>query len=255
MKFYAQGRKDGDFEAGIRMALQAILASPHFLFRLEEAPATARAGQNYRITDLDLASRLSFFLWGAGPDDELLKVAQRGTLRGPGVLAAQVKRMLADPQVRRARRRGSRRSGCACRTSRRSIPTRCCFRTTTTSSAKRCKQRNRALLRQHRPRGSQRPRSAHRRLHVRERAHRAALRHPERQRRRLPARHAGRREPPRPARPGQHPDADVGRRSHVAGAARQVGHGSAARRRRRRRRRRTCRCSTKPRPSPRTAAC
>ncbi len=87
-----------DFESGIRMALQAILASPRFLFRLEEAPATLRAGQNYRITDLDLASRLSFFLWGAGPDEELLKVAQRGTLRGPGVLAAQVKRMLADPR-------------------------------------------------------------------------------------------------------------------------------------------------------------
>ncbi len=98
-KFYAQGRKDGgDFESGIRMALQAILASPRFLFRLEEAPATVRAGQNYRITDLDLATRLSFFLWGSGPDDELLKIAQRGTLRGPGVLAAQVKRMLADPK-------------------------------------------------------------------------------------------------------------------------------------------------------------
>ena len=99
-KFYQQGRKDGgDFESGIRMALQAILASPRFLFRLEEAPATARPGQNYRITDLDLATRLSFFLWGAGPDDELLKIAQRGTLRGPGVLAAQVKRMLQDPQA------------------------------------------------------------------------------------------------------------------------------------------------------------
>ncbi|MBY0494961.1 MAG: DUF1592 domain-containing protein [Cyanobacteria bacterium] len=98
-KFYAQGRKDGgDFESGIRMALQAILASPRFLFRLEEAPATVRAGQNYRISDLDLATRLSFFIWGAGPDDELLKLAQRGTLRGPGVLPAQVKRMLADPK-------------------------------------------------------------------------------------------------------------------------------------------------------------
>jgi hypothetical protein len=97
-RFYAQGRKDGDFESGIRMALQAILASPRFLFRLEEAPAAVRAGQNYRLTDLDLATRLSFFLWGAGPDDELMKVAQRGTLRGPGVLAAQVKRMLADPR-------------------------------------------------------------------------------------------------------------------------------------------------------------
>ena len=113
MKFYQQGRlggsprrgsqdneraEAGDFESGIRMALQAILASPRFLFRLEEAPATVRPGQNYRITDLDLATRLSFFLWGAGPDDELLKIAQRGTLRAPGVLTAQVKRMLADPK-------------------------------------------------------------------------------------------------------------------------------------------------------------
>jgi mono/diheme cytochrome c family protein len=113
MKFYEQGRfggsprrsspdseraEAGDFESGIRMALQAMLASPRFLFRLEEAPATIRAGQSYRISDLDLATRLSFFLWGAGPDAELLKIAQRGTLRGPGVLAAQVKRMLADPK-------------------------------------------------------------------------------------------------------------------------------------------------------------
>ena len=97
-KFYAMGRRDGDFESGIRMALQAMLASPRFLFRLEEAPSTLRAGQSYRITDLDLATRLSFFLWGSGPDDQLLKIAQRGTLRGPGVLTAQVKRMLADPR-------------------------------------------------------------------------------------------------------------------------------------------------------------
>jgi hypothetical protein len=99
-KFYQQGRKEGgDFESGVRMALQAILASPRFLFRLEQAPATLRAGQNYRISDIDLAERLSFFLWGLGPDDELLKAAQRGTLRTPGVLAAQVKRMLQDPKA------------------------------------------------------------------------------------------------------------------------------------------------------------
>jgi hypothetical protein len=88
----------GDFESGIRMALQAILASPRFLFRLEEAPAAIRAGQNYRISDHDLATRLSFFIWGAGPDEELLKIATRGTLRAPGVMTAQVKRMLADPK-------------------------------------------------------------------------------------------------------------------------------------------------------------
>jgi cytochrome c553 len=98
MKFYNQGRKDGDFESGIRLGLQAILASPRFLLRLEEAPATLRAGQNYRITDLDLASRLSFFIWDAGPDAELLKAAGNGTLHTPAVLDKQVRRMLADPK-------------------------------------------------------------------------------------------------------------------------------------------------------------
>src|SRR5688572_6189616 len=98
-KFFQQGRKEGDFESGIRMAVQAMLASPKFLFRLEQAPATVRAAQNDRLNELDLAERLSFFLWAAGPDDALLKIAQRGTLRAPGVLAAQVKRMLKDPQA------------------------------------------------------------------------------------------------------------------------------------------------------------
>jgi cytochrome c553 len=98
MKFYNQGRKDGDFESGIRLALQAVLASPRFLFRLEEAPATLRAGQTYRISDLDLASRLSFFIWDSGPDADLLKAAGTGTLHLPAVLDKQVRRMIADPK-------------------------------------------------------------------------------------------------------------------------------------------------------------
>ncbi len=98
MMFYNQGRKDGGFEAGIRRGVQAILVSPHFLFRLEEAPATSHAGGNYPVRDLDLASRLSFFLWDAGPDDELLKAAATGALRTRAVLDAQVRRMLADPR-------------------------------------------------------------------------------------------------------------------------------------------------------------
>lgn len=98
-RFYQQGRSEGgDFESGIRMAVQALLVSPQFLFRLEQTPSTVRPGQNYRITDLDLAARLSFFLWGMGPDAELLKVAGQRTLRAPATLAAQVKRMLADPK-------------------------------------------------------------------------------------------------------------------------------------------------------------
>ena len=99
-QFYTKGRAEGgDFESGIRMAVQAMLASPQFLFRLEQAPATARPGENYRITDLDLATRLSFFIWGMGPDAELLKLAGQRTLRTPATLAAQVKRMLADPKA------------------------------------------------------------------------------------------------------------------------------------------------------------
>jgi hypothetical protein len=96
MRLYEQGRKGGDFESGIRLALQGILANPRFLFRLEQAPATLRAGQTYRISDIDLASRLSFFLWGTVPDQELVNVAMRGTLKQPAVLDAQVRRMLAD---------------------------------------------------------------------------------------------------------------------------------------------------------------
>jgi len=99
MKFFNEGRKDGNFESGIRMALQAILASPRFVFRLEEEPAGVKPGQNYRIADLDLASRLSFFLWDTVPDAELLKLASSGTLRAPGVLERQARRMLADPRA------------------------------------------------------------------------------------------------------------------------------------------------------------
>jgi hypothetical protein len=99
MRFYEQGRKEGgNFEAGIRMALQAVLASPQFIFRLEEAPATAKPGQNYRISDYDLASRLSYFLWASVPDKELLNAAMQGTLKNPVVFEKQVRRMIADPR-------------------------------------------------------------------------------------------------------------------------------------------------------------
>jgi hypothetical protein len=98
LSFYTEGRQRGDFESGIRLAVQAILASPRFVFRFEEAPATARPGQTYRLSDADLASRLSFFLWGTAPDAELLKQVSARTLRTPGVLDKQVKRMLASPR-------------------------------------------------------------------------------------------------------------------------------------------------------------
>jgi hypothetical protein len=99
MSFYQEGRQRGDFESGIRLALQAVLASPRFIFRFEEAPSTARPGQTYRLSDADLASRLSFFLWGSSPDAELLKHANNRTLRAPGVLEKQIVRMVASPKA------------------------------------------------------------------------------------------------------------------------------------------------------------
>ncbi len=95
MGFYAQGAANGGFDGGIRTALQAMLSSLHFLFRLEEAPATVTNGI-YRVSDVDLASRLSFFLWGTIPDRELVEVAGRNELSKPGVFDQQVTRMLAD---------------------------------------------------------------------------------------------------------------------------------------------------------------
>ncbi|NIO07210.1 MAG: DUF1592 domain-containing protein, partial [Deltaproteobacteria bacterium] len=83
---------------GIELALQRILAGPEFLFRIERDPADAEPGTVYPISDLDLASRLSFFLWSSIPDLELLQFAEQGELRSPGVLRQQVQRMLADPK-------------------------------------------------------------------------------------------------------------------------------------------------------------
>jgi hypothetical protein len=89
----------GDFDAGIRVGLARILTSPAFLFRSEQSPAGLRAGAAHRVSDLDLASRLSFFLWSSIPDDELLNQAIAGRLRARGVLEAQVRRMIADPRA------------------------------------------------------------------------------------------------------------------------------------------------------------
>lgn len=97
--FYQQGRKKGDFRDGIDLALRRILTSPQFLIRAEVEPQTVRAGQPYRITDLELASRLSFLIWSSIPDDELIKVASENQLHTPAVLEKQVRRMLADPKA------------------------------------------------------------------------------------------------------------------------------------------------------------
>ena len=99
MAFYRAGRLGTDFDSGIRRALTAILASPDFLYRTEGAEEVHAPGATYALSDVDLASRLSFFLWSSVPDAELLSVAGQGRLREPAVLTAQVKRMLADPRA------------------------------------------------------------------------------------------------------------------------------------------------------------
>ena len=95
---YRKARMDGGFDAGIEMALSAVLVSPQFLFRVEQDPAGIPPQTPYRISDIELASRLSFFLWSSIPDDELLDAAVAGTLHRPPVLERQVRRMLADPR-------------------------------------------------------------------------------------------------------------------------------------------------------------
>jgi hypothetical protein len=100
LRFYRDAREGGGFETGIEMALRAILVSPEFLFRVEQDPAGAAPRAAYHVSDLELASRLSFFLWSSIPDDELLDAAIRGTLRTPAVLERQVRRMLADERSR-----------------------------------------------------------------------------------------------------------------------------------------------------------
>jgi hypothetical protein len=99
MDFYKEGAKDGGFESGIELALRRMLISPSFLFRIERDPAGVAPGASYHVSDLELASRLSFFLWSSMPDETLLDLAIRGKLHEPAVLEAQVRRMLADSKA------------------------------------------------------------------------------------------------------------------------------------------------------------
>ena len=95
---YQRGRNEGDFESGVRVALQTILAHPEFVFRFERTPANVTPGTNYRIKDIELASRLSYFLWSAPPDEELISIAAQGKLHEPAMLEKQTRRLLADPR-------------------------------------------------------------------------------------------------------------------------------------------------------------
>ena len=98
LAFYGKGRAGRNFDLGVQRALERLLVSPQFLYRIERDPAGAAPGSVHAVSDLELASRLSFFLWSSIPDDELLNVAVSGKLKQPDVLEQQVKRMLADPR-------------------------------------------------------------------------------------------------------------------------------------------------------------
>src|SRR5688572_22397211 len=98
LQFFKDARAGGDFDTGIEMAIRAILTSPEFIFRVERDPAGAKPNQNYRVSDVELASRLSFFLWSSIPDDELLNLAIQNKLHEPAVLEQQTRRLMADPR-------------------------------------------------------------------------------------------------------------------------------------------------------------
>jgi hypothetical protein len=98
MGIYQTGRSKGDFDIGITAAVQAITSDPEFVFRFERIPKNVKPGTNYRVSDLELASRLSYFLWSSAPDEQLLNLAIQGKLKDPAVLEQQARRMLADPR-------------------------------------------------------------------------------------------------------------------------------------------------------------
>ena len=227
MAFYKSGRAAAGFEGGVRDALSAILASPHFLYRAESGDA---AGGTRTLSDLELASRLSFFLWSSLPDEELLKLATESRLSNPDVLAAQVSRMLADPRAKslsddfafqwlHRRQAGRDHPG----------PRPVSARERPAGSARAVQGRTAAVHRQRAAQRSQRDRAADRGLHVPQRAPGDALRHRDGQGQPLPPRDARRQGAPRPAGQGRDPDVDRVSQSHVARAAWRLDPGSPAR--------------------------
>ena len=255
MGLYGAGAVEEGFEGGVRTALEGILASPHFVFRIEEPAGGEVAGaavaggggqsgasvdrpESYRIGEHDLAARLSFFLWGSGPDETLMAVAADGRLSDPAVLEAQVRRMLSDPRAS-------------------ALSTRFAAQWLRLQDLEKIQPDvrvnpdfdeplKRAMLEETEtffdapgPRKPLRPRSLHCRLHLRERAAGASLRHPRCRGRPLPARPPGGRRAARDPRPRQHADAHLARRAYLAGAEGEVGDGGAPRDAAAARRRRT----------------
>ena len=167
LAFYQAGRRDGTFETGIQRALQRILASPKFVIRVEHEPPAVAAGAVYAISDYELASRLSFFLWSSIPDDGLLDAAAQGRLKTPAQIETQVRRMLADPRAE-ALVTNFAGSVAAAPESAQLGAERGSVSGVRRQSASGVSARDGAVLQQHHARGPQRHRSADGRLHVRQ---------------------------------------------------------------------------------------
>ncbi len=226
MTFYDAGSRNGGFEAGVEEALQRILASPKFVFRVERDPAGAP--HVHPVTDLELASRLSFFLWSSIPDDQLLTIATRNQLHDPVVLEREVRRMLADPKAE-ALTDNFAGQWLHLRNVPNVLPNSDLFPDFDDNLRQSMRRETELFFESIIQRRPQRPRPPHRRLHLRQRAPRPALRHPRHLRQPFPPRHRHRRQPPRAARPGQHSFGDVARRAHLACCPRQVHSGKHSR--------------------------
>ena len=223
IELYRAARDEGGFDAGIEMGLAAVLVSPEFLFRVERDPAGVEAGAAYRLSDLELASRLSFFLWSSIPDGELLAAAERGELTAPGVLEGQVRRMLADP---RASNLVTNFAGQWLHPPEPGVdhPGHAGLSRLRRQPAAGAPAGDGDARRERPARGPQRPRPAAGRLHLSERAAREALRGAARLRQPVPPRRVRRgRHPGRSAAPGQHPARDLLCDAHLAGHPGEVG--------------------------------
>ena len=228
MPFYEAGAAKGGFEMGVRSALEAVLASPHFIFRLEKAPTDARSGGTYRVADIDLASRLSFFIWGLPPDQDLIDAAGRRELSTLAGLEKHARRMLADPRADALAERFAAQwlrlqdidkvhpdpnfypnfdENLAA-----------AMRTETKLFFNSLVKEDRSVL--------ELLTADYTFLNERLARHYGI---PGVDRQRVPPRDVSRRDAPRHPRPGHDAGADLARQPHLAGAARQVGDGSAAR--------------------------
>jgi hypothetical protein len=222
MPFFEAGRKDGTFDDGIEAGLQRILADVEFIYREEAEPASVVAGKGYRISDLALASRLSFFLWSSVPDDELIDTAAAGKLKDPVVFEQQVRRMLKDPKSQSliSNFTGQWLSVRSLKTAEPVVNLFPDF----DDNLRAAFQKESEMFFDHCARRSQRPRSPDRRLYVRQRAACQTLRYSEHLRSAVPPRHVDERSrhAPRFAWQRRVVDRHIKRSPDIAGAARQL---------------------------------